>query len=342
MLIIGDFGPYMVEPGRSNGYYLNSLDQLGSRFLLVVDNSRFICVLTDGDIRRKMLDGSDMNSAEDWMGKRSHHISVESTYAEALSAFTALKEEILPVLDEAGRVVFILTNRSLPPDHSGFILAGGLGSRLRPLTDTVPKPLLKLAGKPLINYVLENFRGTGVREIEISVNYLKEQFDTYFKSRKFGNSCNLELIHEAKKLGTAGSLKKSQSNSSRLLVSNADLVTDFDMNELIYDAASGGADIVIASRAYKHSIPFGVLDTEHKSVLKILEKPESEYLVAAGMYYMKREVFDLIEDDKPLDMPSLINQAVAEGFSVDHCLVTGNWIDIGRPDQLDLAKDMYE
>ena len=196
-------------------------------------------------------------------------------------------------------------------------MAGGEGKRLRPLTSTTPKPLLKIAGKPLIERAIASVSQAGISNIEISINYLADQFEKYFDERD--TEISIKLIQEKRKLGTAGSLSLTDQDDKDLLVCNIE--NDYDL--------------VVGSREFGTVIPFGVLRTKGKFIQEIQEKPEIKSDVAAGIYFLRRKILKLLPNERLYDMPDLINCCLENNLSVGLCPVLGSWIDVGRKEHYD-------
>jgi len=334
-LVYKNLKQFYVPKNLKISEYLKKIDKFGAGFVLVIDDCQLLNIITDGDLRRALINGKSIDDIYSVKGKPCTFTSIDTEYSEVLSLIESEKLDVLPLTFSDNSVAAIFTNAKITEDYSGFIMAGGEGKRLRPLTLTTAKPLLKIAGKSLLDRAISSMNRAGVSQIEISVNYLANQFEQYIEEKDAVE--NLNLIHEHKKLGTAGSLALAAEAATDLVVCNADLVTDFDYVKLVINCVANNNDLVVGVRRHKTTIPFGVLRSENNKVLEIQEKPEIENDVAAGIYFLRREVLNLIPNDHFYDMPELINSCIENGLKVGIQHVDGAWIDVGRKEQYDQA-----
>jgi NDP-sugar pyrophosphorylase family protein len=223
--------------------------------------------------------------------------------------------------------------------ESAVLMAGGQGRRLRPLTEAKPKPLLKIGENTILDNVLGGLKKSGVRDIAISVNYLGEQIKEHVNT---GSSydLNISYLEEKKILGTAGALALLEPRPrGSFIVMNADLLTDVDYKAMTRFHKDEKNDFSVCVRKIINKLPFGVVNfKEDKSaVASISEKPENEYMVNAGIYVIEPEIINLVPHGEALDMVSLINKAIKNGFKVGAFPIYEYWRDIGRHEQLELA-----
>jgi NDP-sugar pyrophosphorylase family protein len=223
-----------------------------------------------------------------------------------------------------------------------FIMAGGRGSRLAPLTDNCPKPMLPVRGKPILEHIVERARGEGIFNLIFSVNYLGTIIEDYFGDGKnFG--VDITYVKEDSPLGTAGALSlfKEQVNEP-LLVSNGDLITDIRYSEMLEFHNTHKSFITVATRSHEWQNPYGVVLTSGSDVVGYEEKPLSKSNINAGVYVLDPGVLSLLEYNEHCDMPNLITKALTTGNRLYAYPMYENWLDVGRPVDLELANDRLE
>ncbi len=208
-------------------------------------------------------------------------------------------------------------------------MAGGLGSRLRPLTDEVPKPLLPIGGRPILELILTQLRSAGVAEVYISVGYKAELIRSYISDgRRLG--LRVRYVDEPTPLGTAGALGYVKGDVKEpLLVMNGDILTKLDFRGFREGHIASGALITLGVREDHYQIPFGLVETQNGLVASIREKPVQQYLVSAGIYMMSPQAIALVQPGVRLDVPDLINDVVRHGGRVRYHVIREKWIDIG-------------
>jgi NDP-sugar pyrophosphorylase family protein len=223
-------------------------------------------------------------------------------------------------------------------DNVVVLLAGGLGMRLRPLTEDRPKPMLPIGDKPILQIVLEGFRDQGFHNFFISVNYLGHMIQEHFgDGAKFGVS--IEYVVEQTPLGTAGPLSLVPQRTTRpLIVMNGDLLTKIDFRQLLQFHQEHKAQATMCVRDYFVDVPFGVIENDGHRVRAMLEKPKHRFLVNAGIYALEPDALEFIPRNEYYDMPALIETLVARGQHACIFPVREYWLDVGRLDDLDRAK----
>jgi NDP-sugar pyrophosphorylase family protein len=219
------------------------------------------------------------------------------------------------------------------------VMAGGQGMRLRPLTDTIPKPMLRVAGRPILERIVLHLVGFGIKRIFVSVNYLGDVIESHFgDGEAFG--ARIEYLREDRPLGTAGALGLlPEPPTESLLLLNGDLVTSADLGSLLAFHAAGGFDATIGYRRYLHTIPFGSVERDGSRVLGLDEKPTIEREVNTGMYVLEPAVVGLVRPGEPATMPDLIADALAAGRPVGAFEIEDDWVDIGQREQLVRARN---
>jgi NDP-sugar pyrophosphorylase family protein len=239
----------------------------------------------------------------------------------------------VPLLDEEDRVVDLLTFEDLVPEQrmpvQAVIMAGGLGKRLRPLTDDLPKPMLPIGGEPLMERTIRQLRDTGIHRVHVTTHYRPEKvMDHFGDGSNFG--VQLNYVTEEQPLGTAGALGLLDTPSEPLLVINGDIITAVDYRALFAFHREHEADLTVAVRQYELQVPYGVIHAQDALVSRVEEKPQLQFLVNAGIYLLEPGVFRYIPRSEHLDMPDLIHRLVEDGRTVVSFPVREYWLDIGQ------------
>jgi dTDP-glucose pyrophosphorylase len=320
--------------------------------LLCGDDRRLLGVLTDGDIRRAILRHEPFDSPCLGIACR-HPVTAPPapTPAEALNLMDAGRDfpvDHLPLVDEDRRIVGLLLRRDLvtldPAPMAAVIMAGGFGTRLKPLTDNVPKPMLPIGDRPLLARTLERLHDAGIRSISITTHYLADAIVNYFGD---GESLGLHLhyVAEDRPLGTAGALRQIESHEGEgpLLVLNGDILTGLDFREMLAFHRAQGADATVAVRRYEVPVPYGVIECEASDagiVNGLREKPILQLLINAGIYLLEPSVRGLIPADQRFDMTQLLQRLLQDGRRVVSFPVLEYWIDIGQPPDYAQAQEL--
>lgn len=311
---------------------INSL-QGGALTLFVEDpEKRLAGSVTDGDIRRALTAGARLDSPVETAMHRDF-LSL-GPGQDPLGTFAKARHlgiRLLPRLDSQRRLSAIIdlkaTKSLLPLD--AVLMAGGRGERLRPMTLTTPKPLLKIGGKAIIDYNVDELEANGIERIFITVNYLKEQLQEHFSiPRRASTIC----VEEPKRLGTMGSLALVEGlRCDDILVMNSDILTSLSFEEMLRHHKAVDADLTMATISYNFAVPFAILEIEGDRVNGLQEKPSFNYSANAGVYIMKRSLMGRITPGEYLDAPDFISELIADGLKVSHFPIDGTWIDIGSP-----------
>ncbi len=321
------------------------IDKGAKRIALVVENGKLIATVSDGDIRRALLDGYGIDNPIKQIMNNSPIVAFENeTKEQILQKATSHKIYQIPIVDDNGELIDLkfvdelLSTKSYP--NRVVLMAGGLGTRLRPLTNKVPKPLLKVGGKPIIQTIIENFSKQGFRDFILSVNYKAQMFEEYFgDGSKFG--VKIEYVHEDKRMGTAGALSLMRDMLDRdFFVMNGDLLTNLDFTKLLEIHRQKEAKSTMCVREYSYQIPFGVIESEREKIVSIKEKPIYHYHVNSGIYILNPLVLKEIPDDTFYDMPTLFEKLSyrEEAYSYK---IEDYWLDIGRVEEYQKAQDDY-
>ena len=344
----------LVKASNTIREAMQRIDRYGRGIVFVVDEeNRLVSTITDGDIRRAILADLGLDAKlEDVMqtGFKAH-----TTVPVTASEDTSLDEQMqimeqagvrhLPLVDKERRVVDVtLFSPAGPPEDDddlpiqAVIMAGGFGTRLRPFTDNMPKPMLPIGGRPLMERTIERLHQAGINRINITTHYLPEKITGYFgNGRKFG--VDLNYVAEDQPLGTAGALGLVGEVEEPLLVMNGDILTRVDFKELLRFHHSNSADLTVGVRQYEFQVPYGVIESDAGIVKKLSEKPNYHFLVNAGIYLLEPSVRRLIPHGVRYDMTDLIERLLQEGGTVASFPVVEYWADIGQHDDLKRAQD---
>ncbi len=324
---------------------LNSLRGISRLILFVKDtNNKIIGSVTDGDIRRSIAKNQDLQKT---MGEICNPNFLCENYKEGfinLSKYRKKDIKILPLLDKNRQLIEIIDldriKSKLPVEC--MIMAGGRGKRLSPLTDTVPKPMLLLGDKPIIEHNIDRLIEFGVKKIYISVKYLGQQIVDYFGDGS-SKGISIEYIWEDKPLGTAGALALVEKfNSEHILLMNSDLFTNVDFESMYLELIKNKADMVVASTEYKVDVPYAVFDTEDNKIKAFKEKPSYVYHSNAGIYILKKELINKIPKGEFFDITDLMENLVNEGGKLIYDPIVGYWVDIGKPVDYKQAQDFIK
>jgi dTDP-glucose pyrophosphorylase len=326
---------------------LECIEAGARQIALVVDDARHLLgTVTDGDVRRGILRGIGLDrSVSEVMNPCPLTAHIGQGRDAALRLMRDREIHQIPLLDSAGRVVGLETLDELihcdQLDVCVVLMAGGWGTRLRPLTDHTPKPLLPVGGRPLLETIVENFANQGFRKIFLSVNYRAEMFEQHFgDGSRFGVS--IEYIRETDRRGTAGALTLLPTRpESPLIVMNADILTTLDFRQFLEFHRSHRAKATMGVREYSFQVPYGVVKTDQARFLSITEKPLQRFFVSAGMYVLEPEVLNVIPSDACYDMPMLFDALLAQGGEASVFPVREYWLDIGRLDDLERAQSEF-
>lgn len=304
--------------------------------LFIVKNQQLIGTLTDGDIRRALLAGISLDEpATAAMHRHYKAITPTTDPLDTIDQARAAGITLLPIIDHNHTLTNILDLRTkhtiLPLD--AILMAGGRGERLRPLTLNTPKPLLPVAGKPIIDHNIDALAACGIKNIYVTVNYLHHLIEQHFRQYQPAGT-TITCVKEPRPLGTFGSIGLVKNLSApNILIMNSDLLTDIDFEEMYRQHKKADADITIAAIPYNVSVPYAILQTNGHQCTGLQEKPTFNYLANAGVYIVKHSLLDTITGEERLDATDFIEQTLAQkNKKIITYPIKGTWIDIGSPD----------
>ncbi|AZR74907.1 hypothetical protein BBF96_11085 [Anoxybacter fermentans] len=323
------------------------IDKGVRQIALVVDsNCRLLGTVTDGDIRRAILRGIDLDSpVKEAMNNNFKSLPIDTDRRE-IEIFLKLSEiNQIPLVDEDGVVHDLVTLNDFIKkkklENYIVLMVGGLGTRLYPLTRDIPKPLLKVGGRPILETIIRQFRSYGFYKFILCVNYKADQIINYFgDGKKF--DVNIEYVRETKRLGTAGALSLIDKKFSKpLIVMNGDLLTKLNFKKMIDYHIEGNYLVTIGSTEYEFTVPYGVLNVNGQIVEDIVEKPRQSFFINAGLYVLSPQVIRQIPYNTFFDMTDLIKKILNQNGKVGCFPIREFWLDIGQPADYQKANEEY-
>jgi dTDP-glucose pyrophosphorylase len=326
---------------------IRAIDDSALQIALVVDGEQcLVGTVTDGDVRRGLLRGIALDTVvADIMNRRPASCPAALGRDAALAVMRSADVKQVPLLDTAGHVVGLeivgdVVKRT-QRDNWVVLMAGGLGQRLRPLTEDCPKPMLSVGGRPILEIILENFARQGFSRFFLSVNYKAEMV-----RRHFGDGTrwdvHIDYLEEREKLGTAGALGLLPERPSEpVIVMNGDVLTDINFGSMLDFHLEQRATATMAVREHTVEVPFGVIDLADDYLAGVTEKPRYSWFVNAGVYVVEPRVVDLVERGKAVDMPNLLERVLAGDERIAAFPVREYWRDIGRLEDFERANVDY-
>ena len=315
--------------------------------LVVDDNDKLLGTLTDGDIRRGILRGLDLDSSiETIVFKEPAIAKISSTKEEILKIALSKKLHQIPIVDDNGIVLDLKEIEELvePKIKTSrvILMVGGLGTRLRPLTQDTPKPMLKVGNKPILQTIVERFAEYGFVNITMCVNFNASIIRDYFSDGKeFG--VNIDYVLEEKRMGTAGALSLLKERPSEpFFVMNGDLLTNVNFEHIFNYHTLHKATATMCVREYDYEVPYGVVKMNDNKITAIAEKPVQKFFVSAGIYMLSPEILDLIPKNEFYDMPALFEKLIKLSKNVISFPIREYWLDIGRMEEYQRANEEYK
>jgi len=343
---LNTFRRHLIKEGSSIKDAMVRLNILARDAIVFIVNeqNQLIGSLTDGDVRRGLIKGSSIDSTvEEIMQKNPRYLIKEQYDLEKVIELREGNFRIIPILDQSRHVLNVINFNEiksyLPVD--AVIMAGGRGKRLNPLTESIPKPLLKLDNKPIIEYNIDRLRLFGIDDFWISLKYLGEQIKEAIGSGKEKN-ITIKYIWEQKPMGTIGSVSKiNDFLHDYVLIINSDILTNINYEEYFLDFLNQDADFSVLTIPYAIDIPYAILETENRHILNLREKPTYTYYSNGGIYLLKRELLDYIPEDEYFNATDLIDILIKDRKKVISFPHLGYWLDIGRhEDYLKAQRDI--
>lgn len=344
---MNNYHKILLSSNATIRHALGIIDSGAMKIALVVDkNNKLLGTLTDGDIRRAILGGVGIDdSIESIYFRTPTTCGINDSKEKILQLAVAHKLFQIPVVDNEGRIIGIAEVDELlqPANRTNkvVLMAGGLGTRLSPLTDNMPKPMLHVGNKPILETIIENFAKYGYTDIVLSVSYKSHIIEEHFgDGSAFG--VKIEYVHESKRMGTAGALALLRDNLTEpFFVMNGDLLTNINFDHmhdyhLLHDAVA-----TMAVREYDFQVPYGVVNVHDGKIVSIEEKPTHKFFVSAGIYMLSPQILDHVPEDEFFDMPTLFEKLILEKHHAVSFPIREYWLDIGRMCDYEKANNEY-
>jgi len=320
-----------------------SLEQSTTGIVLVVDaQRRLLGVLTDGDIRRALLKGAVLEAgASAYMWRSFTSVDPSLGRADVLDLMRARTLHQVPIVNAQGKVVGLHLLKELvgAAERSNWavIMAGGKGTRLGPITKHLPKPMLKVAGRPILERIVLHLVGHGIRRVYLAINYMGDVIESHFgNGERFG--CRIDYLRENEPLGTGGPLSLlPEAPAEPLLVLNGDLVMQVDVDAMLSFHTAGQYQATIGVHQYYHEVPFGCVELDGSRILRMEEKPVLGKIINAGIYVLEPELLKHVPR-RFFPITTLLEESLQRGERQGAFMIEDEWIDVGRQDELRRAQ----
>lgn len=323
---------------------LSVIDAGAAEIAFVVDHENLVLgTVTDGDIRRGLLRGLPLDATVDSVVNRNYvAVAPQTPRAEVLDLMRARTLAQIPILDDENHLIGLHLLREIvgvePRPNWAVVMAGGRGERLRPITESTPKPMIPVAGRPILERIVLHLVGFGFRKVFLSVNYLSRViFDHFGDGAHFG--CEIEYLQEEEPLGTGGALSLLPEPAEHpLLVLNGDLLTQADLGSFLRFHEQGSFRATVGLREYVHHVPFGVAEIDGHRIVNLREKPAQVWMANCGIYAVEPEIVGKVPVDTFVNMPDLIEGCLDRDEPVGGYFIEGDWADVGRHEELRRAR----
>ncbi|QJQ99362.1 nucleotidyltransferase family protein [Halomonas sp. PGE1] len=335
----------LVSPGTALGEAIKVMDREALRIALVVDDEqRLLGTLTDGDVRRALLGKQTLGATVESIMFRHPKVAHRDWSKARMLAWMEQHDLLqLPIVNDDHKVIGLETLHGLLQrprlDNPVFLMAGGFGKRLRPLTNTCPKPMLRVGDKPILELILEGFVNAGFHRFYISTHYMPEQIRDHFGD---GNQWNVSIqyIHEDTPLGTGGALGllPHEQIDLPLFMMNGDILTNLNYLSLLAFHEEHGGKATMCVREFEYQVPYGVIEANGHLARAMVEKPVYTFNVNAGIYLLSPELVKRVTPGTRVDMPTLLEQEIDDGHAVNVYPLKEYWLDIGQVDDFQRAQ----
>jgi len=344
-----DWERLIIRPDASIREAMRAIDAGGEQLALVIDDKhKLLGTVTDGDIRRALLRGVSLDQGIALAMNTSPVVRGPGTLEHEIAPLVKVRDiRFIPTVDEAGTVLRL--ERVYPREsfndffeNDVILMAGGLGSRLHPLTQEVPKSLIPVGGKPILETIIRRFSEQRFKNFTLAVNYKAEMIENHFGDGAHLGA-NISYLRENKRMGTAGALSLLQKRPTLpILLMNCDVLTNVRFDRLLDFHTKSGAFCTMAVREYEIQVPYGVVRTTGNSeIIGVDEKPIHKFFVNAGIYVFSPEVVELLEPGATIDATQLIERAIAAGKRCSAFPLCEYWIDVGQIRDLEKANDEF-
>lgn len=326
---------------------LKVIDNGAMKIAFVVDdNNKLIGSISDGDIRRGILKNLSLDDSIQTIICRTPIVcKLNDTKEKMLEIALSKKIYQIPIIDDDGKLIGIKEIDELLQQETKtnkiVLMVGGLGTRLRPLTDNIPKPMLKVGNKPILETIISNFKKYGFVNIVLCVSYKADIIEEYFKDgSEFG--VNIEYVHEKKRMGTAGALSLIRDKLNEpFFVMNGDLLTNINFENMMDYHLLNNSMATMGVREYDFQVPYGVVNINNSEIVSIEEKPVHKFFVNGGIYILNKKVLEHIPDDEFYDMPTLFEKLIKKQLKSISFPIHEYWLDIGRIEEFEKANNEF-
>jgi dTDP-glucose pyrophosphorylase len=345
-MLTNDLDKFVVPDTASIRDAMAAIEKNSREVILVQDSQEAIIgVITDGDIRRGLLNGLTMATPASTVMSRNYiSVPLQTDRAAVLDLMKAIRISHVPVLDGERHLLGIhclheiIGHTALP--NVAVIMAGGKGTRLRPYTEACPKPMVKVAGRPILERIILNLVGNGIRHIYISINYLGHMIEEHFGDGS-GFGCRIQYLRETTELSTGGALSLLPDNLLHpLIVLNGDQITRINVLGMLNKHNETTADATISVGHYQHEVPYGVVHQEDGRLIRLEEKPALDILINLGMYVFNPSVLQLVPKNQFFLITDLFAKLLEQNRLITTHYSDEDWIDVGRPDDLKRANGL--
>ena len=326
---------------------LSVIDSGAVKIALVVDtDNKLLGTLSDGDIRRGLLRKKLLNETiEDVYFKNPTTANKGTSKEDLLRLCLVNGIAQVPIVDEDRKVIdlFIIDDGLQKKQHENHVvlMVGGLGTRLRPLTENTPKPMLKVGGKPILETIVKRFVEDGFTNITMCLGYKSNVIQDYFRDGS-GFGANIDYIVEEKRMGTAGALTLLEKRlDNPFFVMNGDLLTNINFEKMLDFHVEHNSKATMCVREYDIEVPYGVVNVANENITSIIEKPIHSFFVNSGIYLLEPDCIDLIPDNKFYDMPTLFEELIAAKEKIISFPLSEYWLDIGKISDYERADAEY-
>ncbi len=340
---------YCITPDTSLMDCMRSMDITGAGIALAVDSEfRLIGTISDGDVRKALLNGCLLDSqVSPHINRNCFYVLPNVHRVEVLDIMQARRFKQVPIVDEQRKLIglhllYDILGNILRPNWA-VVMAGGKGMRLRPLTENIPKPMIRVAGRPILERIILHLVSYGIRRIFLSVNYLSQVIEDFFEDgSKYG--ATIEYLHEDEPLGSGGAISLlPEIPEHPLLVMNGDLVVDINFADIIEFQSQNEFYATIGVYSYFHQVPYGCVEIQNNRLAGLEEKPVLEKLVNAGIYVLSQKAVSAIPKNTCFPITTLFEEALKKNLVCGTFAIEKEWLDIGSPHQLRQARgESYE
>jgi len=325
---------------------VKNLNIESTRIVLVIDDSqKLLGTITDGDIRRAILENKPMDTPlHNFMNPDPTVVSEKEDMAAILKLMQQNDLLQIPIVDSNSKIVGLETLHHLiekeTKNNPVFLMAGGFGKRLAPLTDELPKPLLKVGSKPILEIIMDKFIDEGFSNFYISTHFLAEKIVDHFGDGSL-KGVSIEYIHEKSPMGTAGALGLLPQDkiNSPIIMMNGDLLSKVNFRDLLSYHNKNSGEITMCISEYEFQVPYGVINIDKERLKGIDEKPSQKFFINAGIYVVEPSVINRINDNEYIDMPTLLDEMIENDIEINVFPIHEYWLDVGRIDDFNKAKE---